>query len=1391
MRYSSIFFLFLTFFFAKSVNAQVEGWWHTCMAASPIIQEILIDGCGTDAKSEHVLLKTGKSSFNLKNYHLKVSNPLLKLNLGEVVIQPNSTNFNALNYLNNSYKGCYFGDVFVDAQSQQVAGLIPPESSVLIFNDKINTDVYYLNDVVLKNWCSSKIFVAFGTVLNTIPSQSLFKNYTSSGNCLSDDCLRQIEINLEPNNSFCEKIIYDVSKLPHSVKNPPASEGKGSYITSGSNNSVNYLGGSLYGLSACVPEKLFDNSDCVSNPLDYKIKIDSFFEGSEKKWRIVTDTSNLISPSKIKWNGSGLVDKIDSITVSMPQGNYTLQISDGRTCNNTQNLSLGATLAFSVKISGTDTVCAGTTDVLTATVSEGTSPVVVDWFDSNGNAIQSTGLSCSPIVNSNTFFVAKATDNNGLIAFDTFRVATRALPKPKMSLNSPTTVCNDAVVEFYGAGAQTYTWSTNPSIAAQALNKTTGDTVKLFALYLPAPGYTITLNGTDKFGCTNRVDTVIKVIPIPRSTITPIPDTICTTDAPIKIMGTADAGKDYGNNNLSLASENYTASCGACLQGVTFNPKLATVGKNLVYHEAINNYGCVNKVSIEIYVKNCTCTNPASVVAGNDISICKISSIALNGSAQNIKSSKWSTDGSGSFTDSSNLKTNYTPSSVDSSKGTVKIYLASTKTSFLGCQNVLDSFVLKFGLPSKASINRVICANDSFKVSKRYYKMSGTYLDTLVSFNGCDSIVQLQLSVLKNDNTNVNSTTCDVSKVGTKSVTLKNMNGCDSVVTTVTTLSKTDSTFQKATSCDITKAGIKTVTFRNVNGCDSVVTTVTTFSKSDSTFITKNTCNSLQTGVSTLKLVNSGGCDSIVVIKTIYVAPDTTYINKIICLGDSVLVAGKYFKTQGVFSSTLRSIQGCDSIVNLQLTIIQSDTTQTFSFSCSPRDTGVFVSRFTNANCTGVLVNTVKLQKLDTVFVKKTICNGDSVLLAGKYFKSQGNFSLTLKTTLGCDSIVTLQLSFFKTDTTKLNAFTCRVSEVGTFYQTKKNLGGCDSIIQTIVQLKNSTLRFGLAVTKIISCNAGNDGAVNWVLPKGGVAPYSAKWSNGDVTDTSKNLKSGLYVLTLTDSKGCAYTDSIQLDQPDGLTANFTIKSPLCYSDAVGTVTLNKIDNANGVVKVIFSNVTYDSIKTPFTFNNVSIGVNTFGIIDKNKCRKDTTINVPSAPSRQFNLGGKISIDLGDSAFIGSAINFSPQSVKWSPSIGLSCDACLNPIAKPVANTTYTVILKDSLGCTLSDAITITIGKKRSVFVPNTFSPNGDNVNDVFTPYADKTVDKIAEFSVFNRWGEKVYSLQNYVLDGDIVGWHGDFKGLFAPAGVYTYIVNVLYKDGKTEIMHGDVNLVR
>jgi gliding motility-associated-like protein len=148
-------------------------------------------------------------------------------------------------------------------------------------------------------------------------------------------------------------------------------------------------------------------------------------------------------------------------------------------------------------------------------------------------------------------------------------------------------------------------------------------------------------------------------------------------------------------------------------------------------------------------------------------------------------------------------------------------------------------------------------------------------------------------------------------------------------------------------------------------------------------------------------------------------------------------------------------------------------------------------------------------------------------------------------------------------------------------------------------------------------------------------------------------------------------------------------------------------------------------------------------------------------------------------------------SYSWTPVANLSCADCPNPMASPIFNTEYTIVVTDSNDCSITDSVLIkTICNGKNYFIPNTFSPNGDGVNDVFYPRGDNLYN-IQTMRVFNRWGQMVFEKRDFPANSAASGWDGTFNGRPAPVDVYVYIVEVVCDNAQVVALSGNVTLVR
>ena len=139
----------------------------------------------------------------------------------------------------------------------------------------------------------------------------------------------------------------------------------------------------------------------------------------------------------------------------------------------------------------------------------------------------------------------------------------------------------------------------------------------------------------------------------------------------------------------------------------------------------------------------------------------------------------------------------------------------------------------------------------------------------------------------------------------------------------------------------------------------------------------------------------------------------------------------------------------------------------------------------------------------------------------------------------------------------------------------------------------------------------------------------------------------------------------------------------------------------------------------------------------------------------------------------------------WMPNDGsLNNRNINNPVATPTENTTYTVYGMDSSGCMDSANVIIDVTFD-SITIPSAFTPNGDGLNDIFRPIGMK-YQKMVSFSVYNRWGQLVFTTSN---KGQ--GWDGTFNGMAEDMGVYNYLLIVALDDGSNRVFKGNVTLIR
>ena len=439
-----------------------------------------------------------------------------------------------------------------------------------------------------------------------------------------------------------------------------------------------------------------------------------------------------------------------------------------------------------------------------------------------------------------------------------------------------------------------------------------------------------------------------------------------------------------------------------------------------------------------------------------------------------------------------------------------------TIKSAAGCDSIV-TVNLTIGNAVTLTKAATICAGQSYTLpSGKTVNTSGTYSETFKSSGGCDSVITTNLTVLDVLKETVNASICPgqsytlpsgktVTAGGTYSETIKSAAGCDSVVTVNLIMGNVVTVTKAATICagqsytlpsgkTVNTSGTYSETFKSAGGCDSVITTNLTVLDVLKETVNASICPGQSYTLPSGKTVTAGGtysetiksavgCDSIVTVNLTIGNAVTLTKAATICAGQSyTLPSGKTVNTSGTYSETFKSSGGCDSVITTNLTVLDA-LKETVNASICPGQSYTLPSGKTvsaggtysetiksAAGCDSVVTVNLTIGNAVTVTKAATICAGQSYTLpSGKTVNTSGTYSETFKSAGGCDSVITTNLTVLDVLKETVNASICpgqsytlpsgkTVTAGGTYSETIKSAVGCDSVVTVNLTIGNVLL---------------------------------------------------------------------------------------------------------------------------------------------------------------------------------------------------------------------------------------------------------------------------------------------------------------------------------------------
>lgn len=589
-------------------------------------------------------------------------------------------------------------------------------------------------------------------------------------------------------------------------------------------------------------------------------------------------------------------------------------------------------------------------------------------------------------------------------------------------------------------------------------------------------------------------------------------------------------------------------------------------------------------------------------------------------------------------------------------------------TSQSGCDSIVTVYV--YGLsPTYGSVNAEICAGTVFTYQGVEMTVGETRSFILTNQAGCDSIVTVTVSGSNVFSETVNVGVCPGTFYNYQGINLAvgqsqtfsqpTQSGCDSLVTILVTALPETSENLNVTICQggyYTYQGVnipagtsKTFTLTNYLGCDSLLTiSVTSLPPPSSTFTVPvcqgefYTYQGVQIGAGQTRkftLASQNGCDSVVTVKTIPLPVSYAELNAQVC-------PGKLFNYQGVnmtigqmYTFTLNNYLGCDSLVTVSVSALPPLTSsfearvcqgQLFQYegvSMSIGQTKTFALK-TTQGCDSLVTVTVSALPVSFGNLSVSVCEGGTYEYLGVSMAPGETRNFTLTNYLGCDSVVTVKVNAIPPPASSLDAKVCpgQVFNYGganlAIGQSQafvlKTAAGCDSVVT--VTVSSLPVTYGSINPQV--CQGGSFSYQGTLIPAGQTRTFTLMnylGCDSVLTISVSALPPVSSVLNVKVCTGATYSyQGVAL--AIGQSQAFTLTTS-SGCDSVVTVTVGELQTSQSTINVsVCENQTYN-YNGNFLLPN---SVNVFRVQNWQGCDSVITVNVASRKTSQSNLNVQV-----------------------------------------------------------------------------------------------------------------------------------------------------------------------
>jgi len=520
---------------------------------------------------------------------------------------------------------------------------------------------------------------------------------------------------------------------------------------------------------------------------------------------------------------------------------------------------------------------------------------------------------------------------------------------------------------------------------------------------------------------------------------------------------------------------------------------------------------------------------------------------------------------------------------------------------------------------------------------------------------------------------------------------------------------------------------------------------------------------------------------------TITVLQSNTSIDTQTACGTYTWIDGNsYIVNNNMATVNLTNVAGCDSVVTLNLTISNFSASTMPVTACdnyiwidgntytTSNNTATFTYIGGSVNgCDSIVTLNLIINNSSTSSDVQMMCDSYTWIDGNTYTANNNTATVTLTNATGCDSVVTLNLTINNSSSSTDTQVACDTytwidgntytANNNTATVTLTNALGCDSVIALNLTINQNTIPIFNSIPPICADEA--------------ISPIPTTSNNGITGSWSPALNNTItttYTFTPNASE-CATNTTLTITVNPIVTPTFSEVSPICIGEVLSSLPTTSSNNISGSWSPNLDNTT----TTTYTFTPTVI----------QQCTTNTslTINVHPNPIALFNFGPQPATTLDPTIYF---TDLSTDADQWSWDFsGLGFSNYQNPsyTFSDTGSFVVSLLVTSEYGCTHEVAQIITITDAFNIYIPNSFTPNGDGNNDMFIPIVTGYEPGSAySFTVFNRWGEIIFQTTELTT-----GWDGKYKGKLPPIGVYVWRIEIKDSTLKTtKNLTGHVNIL-